>query len=666
MNALDYLLKANLYAGLFAGCYWLLLRRHTFFGVNRAYLLISVVLSVTLPLVSLPAQTLNKLPASMTAPIGIISLPAVTISATLPAHLPISAVDSLPVAAGFDWLSISVWLYDAVAILLLIRLVWHVVKLLRVIHASAREHRDGYVLVRPNDANTPTFSFFRYLVITPADAGNPLILQHELVHVRQWHSADVVILTTLRAVLWGCPALWLLDRALRETHEFLADRIAIRQVADQPARQGVEQYARFLVEYAFGIRPDVLTNGFFNPSLLKRRIQMMQERATNRWALGKYALVLPLAFGLLAMTTAREDITAVFGNTITITGRVTNITDGKPLPGVSVVDANTSKGTITDAQGNYKLANVSPHHMLAFSFVGFALKKVTTTDKTTINVSLTHENADELPAMGATKLYKSIKPSPKMPARAIPTSETINGTVWTAVEEAPVFPTGIPGLMQHIAQNLRYPAKAKAAGITGDVLVQFSVLPSGAVGDVAVSTANKKLGYGCEEEAVRVVRSIPRWLPGQQHGKPVGAQFKIPIRFAFDKEDKRTGYNEPRFKPLNSPIGDFPVTKSGGFLNIRRPMFGTVPSSAFDTVPSPDIRPSTSVHIRGKGPLGALGDDQQPVYVVDGVEIDKDELEKKVNPNNIESIDVQKDAKATAIYGEKGKNGVILITTKKP
>ena len=199
-------------------------------------------------------------------------------------------------------------------------------------------------------------------MLNPADADNELIIRHELVHIRQYHSIDVVALALLRAVCWACPALGLLDRAVREVHEFLADRVAIRQVPDQPARQPVEQYARFLIDYAFGVRPNVLANGFFNPSLLKRRIQMMQQRATNRWALGKYALVLPLAFTLLAMTTAREEITAVFSKPITVTGRVTSAADGKPLPGVtSVVDANTSKGTARPMQqGNYKLVNVSP------------------------------------------------------------------------------------------------------------------------------------------------------------------------------------------------------------------------------------------------------------------------------------------------------------------
>lgn len=666
MPTLDYLLKANLYALLFAGCYWLLLRRHTFFTLNRVYLLASVVLSLTLPLADLPTQAVSTVPANWSAPVGVIALPAVVVSSGNEAVLSGSGAEAKS-GQPLDWWAVGAWLYGVVAGVLLLRLGRNVWKLARLIGASVREQREGYVLVQPNAPAVPTFSFFRYVVLNPADTDNDLILQHERVHVRQGHSLDVLAVALLRAVFWGCPALGLLDRALRELHEFLADRVAIRYAPNQSTPTTVEQYARFLVDYAFGVRPDVLTNGFFNPSLLKRRIQMMHQRATTRWALGKYVLVLPLAFALLAMTTAREEITTVFSKTITVSGQVTNAVNGKPLSGASVIDATTGKGTTTDASGRYKLGNVSAGHTLAFSFVGFGLKTVPVTNKPTINVVLTAENANELPPMGATSLYKSIKPNPRMPIRAVPSSETINGTVWTAVEEEPVFPTGIPGLMQYVAQHLRYPASAKAAGIEGDVLITFRVLPSGAVGSVAVSQAGKRLGGGCEEEAMRVVRAMPRWIPGRQQGKPAGAEFQIPIRFALEKKDKRTGQYEPRFKPLDTPIGDFPVARVGEFPQQLTTEYG-VSALVFkaDTLPqSGGIRSSRTITIDGKGPLGPLGDDKQPLFIIDGLPVDKIEP-GRLDPNMIKSITVLKDAATKAMYGEKGKNGVIVITTKKP
>ena len=240
------------------------------------------------------------------------------------------------------------------------------------------------MLVQPHDPTIATFSFFRFLVLNPADTDNPLILRHELVHVRQWHSADVVGMAVLQAIFWAFPTLWLTDRLLRQVHEFLADK-----QTHQP-----NAYARFLVEYSFGLQTNSLTNGFFNPSLLKLRVQMLHQRATARWALSKYVLVLPLVFGLLAMTTAREQITAAAtqeaDDTITVSGQVTSSVDRKPMAGVTVIVKKPMQFTSTDSDGRYKLLNVAKDDTLEFSFVGFVNQSVPVNGHTAIHVSMAH------------------------------------------------------------------------------------------------------------------------------------------------------------------------------------------------------------------------------------------------------------------------------------
>ena len=285
MNAFDYLLKANLYGLLFVGCYWLFLRRHTFFNLNRAYLLASAVLSLALPFASLPSETVETLP-QLTLPTSLITLPETIVSTP--------TTQALPANASVDWEQTGLVVYGLIALFLLIRLGIRISRLLALIRRSPRQAGDGFVQIKPVDSSIATFSFFRFLVLNPADADNDLIIRHELVHIRQWHSADVMGMAILRAIFWAFPTLWLTDRLLRQVHEFLADK-----QTHQPT-----DYARFLVEYSFGLQTNSLTNGFFNPSLLKMRIQMLHQRATARWALGKYVLVLPLVFGLLAMTTS--------------------------------------------------------------------------------------------------------------------------------------------------------------------------------------------------------------------------------------------------------------------------------------------------------------------------------------------------------------------------
>lgn len=650
MNALDYLLKANLYGLLFVSCYWLFLRQHTFFSLNRGYLLASAVLSLALPLASLPAQTVETLPEEWPLPVGVIALPIATIATT--------STEIIPSNPSFNAEELGLTAYALIALILLVQLGLRVGRLLWLIRRSPRQVGDSYVLVNVmnragEESEAPTFSFFRYLVLSPADAHNELIIQHELVHIRQYHSADVVGLALLRAVFWACPALWFIDRLLRQVHEFLAD-----SEASQP-----NEYARFLVAYTFGLQPDALTNSFFNPSLLKLRIQMLHQKTTKRLALGKYMLVLPLALGLLAMTTTRKEIATVVDQLrqdegITVTGKVTSSVDGKPLPGAIVMVANTGKGTPTDVQGEFILKNVPKKATISFSFVGFSTTSVPQVGekaRTTINIAiaLSPTDPDELPTMGATGAYKTIKPNPAMPVRTPPSSETINGQVFTAVEEPAVFPTGIPGLMQYVAHTLRYPAKAKTAGVEGNVLVQFVVLPTGAIGSAKVK---KGIGSGCDEEALRVVNQMPRWLPGKQNGKAVATQFVLPIQFALEKrtDDKRTGQATP--KPDSSKQLNFAIdnSKSSPFSLYNDLTTGRKERYA---IPLPDSLRQSGVRIRITGFSGG-----NPLYIVDGLETP---TIASLKPEEIENVTVLKDGAARAVYGTRAIYGVVLITTKK-
>lgn len=635
MNTLDYFLKANLYGLLFAGCYWLLLRRHTFFSLNRAYLLLSAIASLLLPLASLPTQTAETLPV----PMGVIVLP-------------VSAI-AIPEETGPDWNQIGLIVYGLIGLLLVLRLIVHTARLMAFIRRANQQVFDDYVVVEPTEA-APTFSFFRYLVLNPADKDNPVIISHELVHIRQHHSLDVLGMALLRAVFWGCPALWLIDRMLRQVHEFLADK-AISQPSD---------YAHFLVGYTFGQRPDALVNGFFNPSLLKQRILMLHQKATTRWALGKYVLILPLALGLLAMTTAREQLTDMVSQatdeTITVSGRVTNAADGKPLPGVSVILKNTNVGTTTDANGKYRLTNIPKTASLVFSFIGFEPAELEVKSRSSINASLQIQS-NKLNEVVVVAYEPTTKPtSPVNPQNKAQSSSSGKGEVFTVVEQVPEFPGGMRALGMYLARNLRYPKEAQQSRIQGRVFVQFVVTQQGDIQNLRVL---KGIGGGCDEEAVRVVSQMPKWNPGKQNGEAVSVQYNLPIQFQLEKaEDKRTG-QVIQSEPDSSQKPNFIIDKS---KNGHFALYNDV--SPYYRLADSSRKPGPSVAIRGN-----VFHDGAPLYIIDGVEVPKDSKStstlryktvQDLKPNDIESISVLKDASAIAAYGAKGKNGVILITTK--
>lgn len=99
------------------------------------------------------------------------------------------------------------------------------------------------------------------------------------------------------------------------------------------------------------------------------------------------------------------------------------------------------------------------------------------------------------------------------------------------VEQMPTFPDGEAAMMKYIREHVRYPAIAKENGIEGTVVIQFVVTSSGDINRVQVA---RGIGGGCDEEAVRVVKSMPNWKPGKHNGKAVPVSFTLPIRFKLE------------------------------------------------------------------------------------------------------------------------------------
>lgn len=103
--------------------------------------------------------------------------------------------------------------------------------------------------------------------------------------------------------------------------------------------------------------------------------------------------------------------------------------------------------------------------------------------------------------------------------------------IFTVVEQQPEFTGGMAALGQYLSKNIRYPAAAQRANVSGRVFVSFVVNTDGSIQDVQVL---KGLGFGTDEEAVRVVKAMPKWRPGKQSGRPVRVKFNLPINFTLE------------------------------------------------------------------------------------------------------------------------------------
>ncbi|MEI7595793.1 MAG: TonB family protein [Bacteroidota bacterium] len=106
--------------------------------------------------------------------------------------------------------------------------------------------------------------------------------------------------------------------------------------------------------------------------------------------------------------------------------------------------------------------------------------------------------------------------------------EAVAAEVFTVVEQMPEFPGGQEDLYKYLGENIKYPEIAKQSGISGRVFVSFVVEPNGSVSNIKIL---RGIGGGCDEEAVRVIKGMPKWKSGKQNGKPVRVSFNLPVNF---------------------------------------------------------------------------------------------------------------------------------------
>ncbi|HET9505559.1 MAG TPA: hypothetical protein VFO93_18595 [Hymenobacter sp.] len=288
--ALLYLLKAHVVLALFVAAYYGLLRRLTFFTLNRAFLLLAVVVAVGYPLLPAPAALAGVVP-----PLG---LPAPALAA-LPTLATLPATEMAQPAAPFPWLLVGLGSYAAGSAFLVLRLLGQLLSLARL----RRGAQPAVVLgqaVRLVPGAGGAFSFGRDIYLTASALADtehlPAVLRHEQAHVRQAHTLDALLLQLLVALAWLSPAAWLLRRAALANLEYLADRAAL------PASPGRYAYLRSLVSQQVGGAP--VPALAFRPATptLKKRVLMLSQLPSSPRQLGRYLLAAPLlAAGLLSL-----------------------------------------------------------------------------------------------------------------------------------------------------------------------------------------------------------------------------------------------------------------------------------------------------------------------------------------------------------------------------
>ena len=281
--------------------YTLMLRKESFFRLNRFVLLAILVLSLVLPLCNVSQLAGDEQPITQVVhqQVEAVSIPLMKkMRETTPVPMTIrEEVDpATPYDSSWSWYTfLSVLCLAGMMCVLLFR-VWQFVRMGVLMRRGCvwKEEKDGLTIYCHADDITPC-SWMRSVVISQRDyeAHYHEILLHEQGHICHHHSFDILLLTLVQVVQWWNPLVYLFGSSLRDVHEYEADHHVLL------GGVSLTQYANLLIRKAVGISSLTIANNF-NHSLVKRRITMMHQKESHPWLRSKVLYILPLVLLVLS------------------------------------------------------------------------------------------------------------------------------------------------------------------------------------------------------------------------------------------------------------------------------------------------------------------------------------------------------------------------------
>jgi len=491
MNWLRYLLEANLYLSIFYGCYCLFLIRETHYTLNRFFLLFSCVISLILPLIQIGILK----PAERTVQNTFGVIVGNVHPNTIPAQI-------APAVSHFNLQDCLLYTYLLGFIILLVILAFKLYQLLKLTRTKSAVTRDGYKLICINDSNT-AFSFFNYLFIGDKAHGSETIIRHELVHIRQKHSFDILLLELFKVINWFNPLVYLLQNSLKTVHEYIADE---KTAADET---DAISYSTFLVNNAYGIGGSSIAHSFFNYNLLKKRIIMLNQKRSGRLARLKYLIALPVCAALLCASTLSFSKTYGFIDLMpqkADTGLIAPPPPPEPPDLRHVVKFRPPTrpfGSITKkgyryAESGY-LVNGKSYFRVIIQESKNVQKEYWKNKLSPAEIKMLREK------YGYT--FPSMDIFPKLPPPPPQNPKVTNVPLPPPPPMEPYMPltNAFTALDKYIAKYTRYPTVARENKVMGSVIVQFDLNADHKITNV---TLIKGIGNRCDEEAIRVLNTF--------------------------------------------------------------------------------------------------------------------------------------------------------------
>ena len=575
---LIYDLKVAVLIAVFYFCYRLLMERETMHRLNRIVLLSSILLSLVLPLCVITLHETIEV-----EPMRVVDRPELVITELGS----ISADETVTPSIEANRMESMKYLFQpsvifAIFIIGLFCRSLYIAKsyrqLRRMIKDSEQHSLEDGVTLAVVDLPVAPFSWMHTIVLSRIDYEecNPSILAHERGHIRLHHSWDIVFVEVLTALQWFNPVVWLLRRDLRTIHEYEADASVLSSGSD------VSQYIQLLMRKTMGTKACTLANGI-NNSTIKKRINMMLVNKSPRHNALKLLALLPIVGVTLALNA--ETVTdVVYKNdepqkqVPVKKGKKDTTIKTNANQGIQVIEVSeasdkerTYETTVKETESNVAVIILNTKKkgeepLLIVDGKIATIEQVRALPRDAVAKVATMREKTAIKSYGEKAKYGALIITTVKHQEEIDNEPLSQPDVFDKVDEMPHFPDGMAGLMQYLSTNVRYPKDAKESGTQGSVIVSFIVEKDGSISNAKVT---KPTYSSLDEEALRVVSAMPKWVPGKQNGEAVRVKYAVPVSFRLKVEDLLSGMSESTsFKDLTNRLPGAEIDENGKiFIN---------------------------------------------------------------------------------------------------
>ena len=634
MNAQELMIGHLLPIGASVAVLWvvyrLLFRNSNRLLFNRFFLLTSMLLALAMPLLGLLSGA--EMPQMATLKQNMFSgimLSEVVVTPDGQPVLPEVTVTTNATPSRFSLWQVVGGIYLIGVGVMTLLFLFKLGKLVALIIRSPKRKMSGCTAVFTG-RDQGSFSFFRYAFF-PNENVDPDIMRHEMSHISHHHSWDILFAEVMMILQWFNPFIYLYKKELQSLHEYQADRDVVATGVDK------KNYMMLILQQCTAVDFSKMSNNF-SLILTKKRIKMItkNEKAKGLW--WRLLATLPvLAILMIANTKVTAQEKKADDKLITVeTGRFAIFDDdGTPLQLIDTV--------LYADDGSYVKFETSD----AFDpMTGEPRKKL----------SITTHNSDGTTTGTITDLrWKMHGDTALFTAEPFSiTEESLgillgglsaledapsNDTVFNIVEEMPKFPGGDEAMFKFIAENVKYPEKAKDEGISGRVFISFVIEKDGSVSNVKVL---RGIGGGCDEEAARVISSMPKWKPGKQKGEFVRVSYQIPIMF-------KLGQTNDEYKTTVKTV------IAGDDEHSWKASTATVPDNSAKEKMQPDK--DGVYQIVEEMPRFPGGDEAMFKFIAKNVQYPKEAKDKEIQGRVFLSFVVEKDGSVSNVEVKRGIGG---------